>query len=114
MVCIVIISIQINNNKKTIDASVKIGPMTYLIRRLMLICLFIGINEHRLCKFGVQLLRKLINCFVMFRPGQNDCVVPVSRPILIFQPDPKTFYQVLKKSKKKKLFKSFIMYICNH
>ena len=44
--------------KKAIDASVKIGPMDYLIRRLMLIFLFIGINEHKLCKFGVQLLRE--------------------------------------------------------
>ena len=57
-------------DKTTINTSVKeIGPRNYLIRSLMLICLFIGINEHKLC-FGVQLLRKYINvslCLLYYR-----------------------------------------------
>ena len=52
----------------------------------------------------------MAHCYVNIRPGQKDCVVPVSRPTLFFHPAPKTFYQVLKK-KIKKLFKSFIMSI---
>ena len=34
---------------------------------------------------------------IYIRPSRADSVVPVSRPTLIFQPDPKTFFHVFEK-----------------